>query len=66
MILKATNLAVEKALSLAQFFQRQEGLTMQLGIGTVGVVDDIVHNERGGVGEEEQGVKLPDPPVKED
>ena len=63
-ILKATNMAIEKALNLAQFFQRQEGLSVQLRTGTVGVVDDIVHdNIRGGVNEE-QVVELPDTQIR--
>lgn len=62
-LLKATNLAIEKALNLAQFFQRQEGLTVQLRTGTVGVVDDIVHNEENGV-EEEHGFDLPDTQIR--
>ncbi|MCJ1349143.1 hypothetical protein MMC31_007379 [Peltigera leucophlebia] len=62
-LLKATNLAIEKALNLAQFFQRQEGLTVQLRTGTVGVVDDIVHNEENGV-EEEQDLDLPDTQIR--
>lgn len=64
-ILKATNMAIEKALNLAQFFQRQEGLSVQLRTGTVGVVDDIVDkNERGGIDEEEQGVERPDTQIR--
>lgn len=64
-ILKATNMAIEKALNLAQFFQRQEGLSVQLRTGTVGVVDDIVHdNKRGGTDKEEQLVELPDSQIR--
>lgn len=64
-ILKATNMAIEKALNLAQFFQCQEGLSVQLRTGTVGVVDDIVYDDkRGGIDKEEQVVELPDTQIR--
>lgn len=64
-ILKATTKAIGKALNLAQFFQRQEGLSVQLRTGTVGVVDDIVHsNERSGIDEEDQAADLPDTQIR--
>lgn len=64
-ILKATNMAIEKALNLAKFFQCQEKLTVQLRTGTVGVVDDILHdNKRGGIDEEEQEAEQPDSEIR--
>lgn len=41
-VLKATNRAIETALNLALFFQKQEDLTVRFRTGTVSVVDDIV------------------------
>ena len=44
-VLKATGKAIEKALSLALFFQGQEDCRVRIRTGTVGVVDDIVEAE---------------------
>lgn len=64
-ILKATNMAIEKALNLAKFFQCQEKLSVQLRTGTVGVVDDILHDDkRGGLDEEEQIVEQTDSQIR--
>lgn len=64
-ILKATNKAIEKALNLAKFFQCQEGLNVQLRTGTVGVVDDILHDDKGGgIDIEEQVVEQPDTQIR--
>ena len=41
-VLKATNRAIQKALYLALFFQKQEDLRVRFRTGTVSVVDDIV------------------------
>lgn len=65
-ILKATNKAIEKVLNLARFFQCQEGLNVQLRTGTVGVVDDILHDNKGeGIDkEEEELVEQPDSQIR--
>ena len=42
--LKATNRAIEKALGIALYFQKQENCQVRLKTGTVGVVDDIVED----------------------
>lgn len=44
-LLKATNRAIDKALSIALFLKEQENLVVQLKTGTVAVVDDIVLQE---------------------
>lgn len=41
-LIKATGRAIEKACSLALFFQGQDDLNVQLRTAAVGVVDDIV------------------------
>ena len=42
-LLKATNMAIEKALSIALFLKERGDLLVQLKTGTVAVVDDIIH-----------------------
>ncbi|MCJ1393587.1 hypothetical protein MMC18_006462 [Xylographa bjoerkii] len=44
--LKATNKAIERALGLALFFQGQEDCRVRLKTGSVGVIDDIVVDEK--------------------
>lgn len=44
-MLKATGKAIEKALSLALFFQSQKDCRVRIRTGSVGVVDDIVEAE---------------------
>ena len=44
--LKATNKAIERALGLALFFQGQEDCKVRLKTGSVGVIDDIVVDEK--------------------
>lgn len=44
-VLKATGKAIEKALSLALFFQGQQDCRVRIRTGSVGVVDDIVEVE---------------------
>lgn len=67
-ILKATNVAIEKALGLALFFQGQDGLTVQLRTGTVGVVDDIDQETQlaeGGDTEDKQAeMELPETQIR--
>lgn len=41
-LLKATNRAIDKALSVALFLQEQDDLIVRLKTGTVAVVDDLV------------------------
>jgi len=48
--LKATNKAIERALGLALFFQGQEDCRVRLKTGSVGVIDDIVVDEKPGEG----------------
>ncbi|MCJ1381464.1 hypothetical protein MMC17_004575 [Xylographa soralifera] len=48
--LKATNKAIERALGLALFFQGQEDCRVRLKTGSVGVIDDIVVDEKPGKG----------------
>ncbi|MCJ1431579.1 hypothetical protein MMC27_000933 [Xylographa pallens] len=48
--LKATNKAIERALGLALFFQGQDDCRVRLKTGSVGVIDDIVVNEKPGDG----------------
>ncbi len=44
-LLKATNRAVDKALSIALFLKEQEDLRVHIMTGTVAVVDDIIPEE---------------------
>ncbi|MCJ1287340.1 hypothetical protein MMC26_006689 [Xylographa opegraphella] len=44
--LKATNKAIERALGLALFFQGQQDCRVRLRTGSVGVIDDIVVDEK--------------------
>jgi ribonuclease P/MRP protein subunit POP7 len=46
-LLKATARAIEKALNLALYFQRQNQYQVKIRTGTVGVVDDIVEDSKG-------------------
>ena len=48
--LKATNKAIERALGLALFFQGQDDCRVRLKTGSVGVIDDIVVDEKPGEG----------------
>lgn len=44
-LLKATNMAIDKALNLALFFQGQDDTRVRLRTGTISVVDDIIEGE---------------------
>lgn len=48
-VLKATGKAIEKALSLAIFFQGQKDCRVRIRTGSMGVVDDIVEAEELGL-----------------
>lgn len=44
-IVKATGKAVDKALQLALFLQKQSDLSVEIKTGSVAAIDDIVHND---------------------
>ena len=65
MVLKGTNRAIEKVLELGLYFQRQDDCMIRVRTGSVGVVDDIVHEEEDGEEEEEgEGEELPESRVR--
>lgn len=47
MLLKATGKAIERLLGVALFFEKEEGIKVELRTTSVGAVDDVVEREGG-------------------
>jgi ribonuclease P/MRP protein subunit POP7 len=46
-LLKATGKAIERLLGVALFFQKEEGVKVEIRTGSVGAIDDVVEREGG-------------------
>ena len=64
-VLKASGRAIERVLSLGLYFQGQGDLWVRVRTGSVGVVDDVVVEERGGdEGKEGEEVEVPETRIR--